>query len=56
MYSTIRQEDADKLKTTQHAQASGANLAAERITVRPFLEHWFSAIVSRQKKPRSVDG
>jgi integrase len=56
MDGTTRKQAAEKPKTTQYAQASGANLAAERITVRPFLEHWFSAIVSRQKKPRSVDG
>jgi len=34
MYGTTRKEVADKLKTTQYAQGSGANLAAERITVR----------------------
>jgi hypothetical protein len=55
MHGTTRKQAAEKLKTTQYAQASGANLAAERITVRPFLEHWFSAIVSRRNKSRTVD-
>ena len=56
MYGTTRKEVADKLKTTQYAQGSGANLAAERITVRQSLERWLSEIVSRRKKPRTVDG
>jgi integrase len=56
MDGTTRREDADKLKTTQYAQASGANLAAKRITVRQFLERWLSAIVSRRNKSRTIDG
>ena len=56
LYGTTRREVAEKLKTMQHAQASGANLAAERITVKQFLERWLSEIVSRRNKPRTVDG
>jgi len=56
MYGKTRKEVAEKLKTTQYAQASAANLAAERITVRQFLERWLSEIVSRRNKSRSVDG
>jgi integrase len=56
LYGTTRREVAEKLKTMQHTQASGANLAAERITVKQFLERWLSEIVTLRNKPRTVDG
>ena len=55
MNGKTRKVVTEKLKTTQYTQASGANLAAERIIVRQFLERWLSAIVSRRNKPLTVD-
>jgi hypothetical protein len=46
-----RKQVAEKLKTTQYAQASGANLAAQRITARQFLERWLSEIINRGISP-----
>jgi integrase len=56
LYGETRREVVEKLKATQFAQASGANLAAERLTVAQFLERWLTDIVSHRNKPRTVDG
>jgi integrase len=56
LYGETRREVVEKLKAAQHAQASGANLAAERLTVAQFLERWLADIVSHRNKPRTVDG
>lgn len=56
LYGETRREVVEKLKAAQHAQASGANLAAERLTVATFLERWLADVVSRRNKPRTVDG
>ncbi|NTU84406.1 MAG: site-specific integrase [Chloroflexales bacterium] len=56
IYGATRREVVEKLKAAQAAQATGANLAIERITVAQFLDRWIADVVSRRNKPRTVDG
>lgn len=56
IYGATRKEVVEKLKAAQLAQASGANLAVERITVGQFLDRWIADVVTRRNKPRTVDG
>jgi integrase len=56
IYAATRKEVVEKLKAAQAAQANGANLAVERITVGQFLDRWLADVVSRRNKARTVDG
>ena len=56
IYGATRKEVVEKLKAAQAAQATGADLAVERITVAQFLDRWIADVVSKRNKARTVDG
>jgi integrase len=56
IYGATRKEVVEKLKAAQIAQATGANLAVERISVAQFLDRWIDDVVSKRNKARTVDG
>lgn len=56
IYGDTRKEVVEKLRAAQQAQAAGANLAVERLTVARFLDRWINDVVSKRNKARTVDG
>ncbi|MDZ4719652.1 MAG: tyrosine-type recombinase/integrase [Roseiflexaceae bacterium] len=56
LYGDTRRDVVEQLKSAQRAQASGVNLAMERITIAQFLDRWLQEIVSRRNKIRTIDG
>ena len=56
IYGDTRKEVVEKLRAARQAQAAGANLAVERLTVARFLDRWIDDVVSKRNKARTVDG
>jgi integrase len=53
IYGKTRKEVVEKLKVIQAQQQQGVNIAAERMTIKQYLEYWLEEQIKPHRRPRT---